>query len=136
MNRRHFLSGAGIVLTTSFAGCLSAISNQGNSQGTADLPVRFWLKEVSLTESERGSVDSIVFSELSTEEQDIVQTAIEEGEYTVEQGSEPPALEDLRDRIEQRTGNGETLEVYLRRRDTYYRIGFADGDHIIAHPDQ
>ena len=76
-----------------------------------------------------------MFEDLSTVEQGIVQTAFEEGGYTVEQGSEPSALEDLRDRIEQRTGNGETLEVYLRHTDTYYRVGFADGDHIIAHPD-
>ncbi len=135
----------GIALTTSFAGCLSTIgtddSSQGtstigsddSSQGTVDLPpVRFWLEEVSLTESEQESIDSLVFSDLSTEAQEIVRTAISEEEYTVQQGSKPPALETIRDRIEQRTGNGETLEVFLRREDTYYRVGYVDGDHIIA----
>jgi hypothetical protein len=135
MNRRNFLSGAGLVLTTPFAGCLSAIDGNGNPQGTENLPVRLWLEEVSLSASEQESVNPIVFKELSTEEQEIVQTALETGEYTIEQGSEPPALENLRDRIERKTGNGETLEAYLRREVTYYRVGFVDGDHIIAHPD-
>lgn len=135
MNRRHFVSGAGLTVTAPFAGCLSALDGNGNSQETEDLPVRFWLKEVSLSASKQESVNPIVFGELSTGEREIVQTALDEGEYTVEQGSEPPALENLRDRIEQRTGNGETLEAYLRREDIYYRVGFADGDHIIAHPD-
>lgn len=145
MNRRRFLSGAGLGLVASFAGCLSANdgygnsqgteNSHGNSQGTENLPKRFWLKEASLSVSEQESANPIVFGELSTGEQEIVQTALEEGEYTVEQGSEPPALEKLRDRIEQRTGAGKTLEVYLRRKDTYYRVGFVDGDHIIAHPD-
>lgn len=135
MNRRSFLSSTGLALTVSFTGCLSAIDSNRNSQGTETLPIRFWLKEVPLSASEQESVNPIVFRELSTGEQEIVQTALDEGESTVEQGSESPALEKLRDRIEQRTGDGETLEAYLRQKDTYYRIGFADGDHIIAHPD-
>jgi hypothetical protein len=135
MDRRRFLSGTGFALVATFAGCLSAIDSNGTAQETEDLPVRFWLKEESLSASEQESVNPIVFGELSTDEQEIVQAALEEGEYTVEQGSEPPALEHLRDRIEQKTGNGETLEAYLEREDTYYRIGFVDGDHIIAHPD-
>jgi hypothetical protein len=135
MDRRRFISGTGFALAAPFAGCLSALDSNGNPQGTEDLPVRFWLKEVSLSASKQESVNPIVFEELSTDEQEIVQTALEEGEYTVEQGSEPPALGNLRDRIEQRTGNGETLEAYLRREDIYYRVGFADSDHIIAHPD-
>lgn len=135
MNRRRFLSGAGVALVAPFAGCLSAIDSNGTAQGTEDLPVRFWLEEASLSASERESVDPVVFGELSTDEQEIVHTALEEGEYTVAQGSEPPALGTLRDRIEQQTGDGETLEAYLRREDTYHRVGFADGDHIIAHPD-
>lgn len=135
MNRRRFVSGAGLTLAVSVAGCLSTIGSNGNPRGTESLPVRFWLKEVSLSPSNQASVNPIVFGELSTGEQEIVQTALEEGEYTVEPGSEPPTLESLRDRIEQRTGEGETLEAHLRREDIYYRVGFADGDHIIAHPD-
>lgn len=135
MNRRSFLSCAGLVLTTPFAGCLSAIDGNQNSQGTENLPVRFWFEEVSLSASEQESVNPLVFRELSTAEQEIVQTAIEEGGYTVEQESEPPALENLRDRIEQRTGSGETLEAHPRREVTHHRLGFADGDHIISHPD-
>lgn len=135
MTRRRFLSSAGLALAASCAGCLSAINSNEHPQGTEDLSVRFWLKDVSLSTLEQESVTPIVFGVLSTGEQEIVQTALEEGEYTVEQGSESPALENLRDRIEQRTGNGETLEAYLRRMNSYYRIGFSDGDHIVAHPD-
>jgi hypothetical protein len=135
MNRRRFVSGAGLTLAVPFAGCLSAPANDGNSQGTEDSPVRFWLEEMSLSTSERDAFNPIVFGELSTGERNIVQTALEEEEYTVDQGSEPPVLETLRDRIEQRTGNGETLEVYLKREENHYGVGFVDGDHIIANPD-
>lgn len=145
MRRRRFLSGAGLALATTFAGCLSAIDRHGSSRGTENghggsrgtdnLPKRLWLEEASLSAAERESVDPIVFGELSTGEREIVRTALEEGEYTAEQGSESPALEKLRDRIERRTGAGETLEVYLRREDVNYRVGFVDGHHIVAHPD-
>lgn len=135
MNRRRFVAGAGLALAAPFAGCLSGTATDEPSQGTADLPVRFWLEDASLSTSERDALDPIVFGELSTGERDIVRTALEDGEYTVDQASKPSAVESLRARIEQRTGNGETLEAYLRRGDVYHGVGFADGDHIIAHPD-
>lgn len=136
MNRRRFLFSTGCVLAGSFAGCLSRLGGHENAQGTATRQTRLWLEEVSLSSSERDSVNPIVFAELSTDEQEIVRTARDAGEYTVEQTSVSSALERLRDRVEQRTGNGETLKVYLRYDDTHYRVGFVDGDHIIAHPDQ
>lgn len=135
MDRRRFVSAAGMALTASLSGCLSANQNRDTPTGTQALPVRFWLEEVSLTESEQEDVDPILFGDLSEEEGAIVETVIDEGEYTVEQDSVPTALESLRFRIEERTGNGKTLEVYLKRGTAYYRVGFADGDHIIAHPD-
>lgn len=100
--------------------------------GTAGLPTRLWFEPVSLSASERDAIDPIVFSTLSGPEQDIVRLALEEGEYTVETEHESAALERLRDRIEARANGG--LAVYLRRGETYYRVGFAAGDHIIAHP--
>lgn len=135
VKRRSLLAGAGCAISASFAGCLSALDNTDRSQGTADLPIRFWLEEVSLAESEYDSVNSIGFVNLSTAERKIVRTALEDQAYTAEQGNESPALKKLQSRIEQRTGGGQTLEAYLRRNDTYYRIGYAAGDHIIAHPD-
>ncbi|NHN41588.1 hypothetical protein G9C85_08050 [Halorubellus sp. JP-L1] len=111
------------------------MDDRAGSEGTDSLGIRFWLEEVSLTQSEREQVTSIAFDDLSSDQREIVRTVFEEGEYTTAHESASPALEALRDRIEQRTGNGETLEAYLRRKDTYYRVGFADGDHIIAHPD-
>lgn len=119
--------------TESSAPTETAIDDDGDSEGTEALPIRFWLEEMSLSESEQDSANPIVYGNLSTAEQELVQTALNEGEYTTEHAS--PAVGDIRDRIEQRTGGGETLEAYLRRNDTYYRIGYADGDHIIAHPD-
>jgi hypothetical protein len=135
MNRRRFVRRSGLALAASVSGCLSASEGGGGSQRTETLQRRFWLEEVSLSSSKRDAVTPIVFGALSAEEREIVRTAIEDGEYTVAQESTSQAVERLRDRIEERTGNGSTLEAYLRVEETYYRIGFADGDHIVAHPD-
>lgn len=115
---------------------MGGLPGDGDPQGTADLPRRLWFEAVTLSASKREAIDPIVFGDLPEAEREIVRTALEEGEYTLERDQGPPAFESLRDRIEARTGNGETLAVYLRRGDTYYRVGFADGDHIVAHPDQ
>ncbi|AZH26278.1 hypothetical protein [Haloplanus aerogenes] len=131
--RRRLLVGAGVAFVGSVAGCLGA-SGGSDSPGTADLPTRLWLERVDLSSSEREEIDPIVFADLPPEEQQIVETAIEDGEYTVDSEEASPALESLRDRIERRADGG--LEVYLRRGETYYRVGFAEGDHIIAHPSQ
>lgn len=130
--RRAFVS-VGSVLVVPATGCLQGTGNSGNSQSTEELPVRFWLKQVAPSESEQN-IDPIVFADLPDAEREIVRTAIENGEYTVEPENVSPALETLRKRIEQRANGG--LEVYLVREETYYRVGFADGDHIVAHPTQ
>lgn len=140
MNRRTVLVGFGTAIASSAGGCLqTGLTPGGESddspQGTADLGTRLWLEEVALSETDQDAVDPIIFGNLSEAEQEIVQTALNDGEYTSDTETEPPALEDLRSRIEERTGDGQTLEVYLKRNDTYYRVGFAAGDHIIAHPD-
>jgi len=116
------------------AGCLGDDGGGSDSPGTADLPTRLWFERVDLSASERAEIDPIVFADLPTAEQEIVETAIDEGEYTVDSEDTSPALDSLRDRIERRADGG--LEVYLRRDETYYRVGFAEGDHIIAHPSQ
>lgn len=134
MKRRTLLATTGPALCLPVGGCLRGLGDSGSPDGTADLPVRVWFEETSLSASQRDSIDPIVFADLSKDEQEIVTTALEEGEYTVDTESAPPAVEALRTRIEERA-DGE-LEVYLRRGETYYRVGFADGDHIIAHPTQ
>lgn len=141
VNRRTVLLGVGTVITSSAGGCLQTSLTPGDEsndgpQGTADLGTRLWLEEVTLSETDRDAVDPIIFSDLSEAEQNIVQTVLNDGEYTSDTETEPPALEDLRSRIEERTDGGQTLEVYLKHNETYYRVGFAAGDHIIAHPDQ
>lgn len=94
--------------------------------------IQFWLEEVTLSESERAAIEPIVFGDLSNGQQDIVQTALEKGEYTSEIGDESSALKGLRRRISARTGGG--IRAYLRRDETTYRVGFVSGDHIIASP--
>ncbi|MEF8840245.1 MAG: hypothetical protein V5A62_01280 [Haloarculaceae archaeon] len=134
-SRRGLLWRGAAVGTVGLAGCVDGLAGGDEPRGTADLPRRLWFETVSLSDPERESIDPIVFGDLSADEREIVRTALEEGEYTLERDQGPPAFERLRDRIEARTGNGETLEVYLRCGESYYRVGFADGDHVIAHPD-
>jgi hypothetical protein len=136
MNRRRILAGAGVALSPALAGCRRFSSSHGRPRGTGSLPVRVWLEEVSLSGSERDGLDPIVFGDLSGSEREIVRTALAEGEFTARPKTDPPGLEPFRDRVEARTGNGETLVVYLRQDGTYYRVGFVDGDHVIAHPDR
>lgn len=136
VSRRRLLGRGAVVGTAGLAGCVDGLPGGDGPRGTADLPRRLWFEAVSISESERESIDPIVFEDLSEAEREVVRTALEEGEYTSERDGGPPGLERLRVRIEARTGSGETLEVYLRRGQAYYRVGFADGDHVIAHPDQ
>jgi len=133
--RRSLLRRGTLLYALGLAGCVSGLRDE-DPRGTAGLPRRLWFEEVSLPASERERVDPLVFGDLTEAEREIVRTAMAEGEYTLERDRGPPAFERLRDRIEERTGNGETLAVYLRRGETYYRVGFADGDHVVAHPDR
>ena len=133
--RRSLLRRGTLLGAVGLAGCVGGLRSEG-PRGTAGLPRRLWFEEVTLTPSERERVDPIVSGDLPAAERETVRTAMEEGEYTLERDRGPPAFERLRDRIEERTGNGATLAVYLRRGGTYYRVGFADGDHVVAHPDR
>lgn len=132
MYRRRLLAGVGTALAT--GGCLGVVRHGGGGQGTEGLPTRLWFERVSLSAAERDGIDPIVFADLPTAEREIVRTALDEGEYAVETGSESPAFERLADRIERRADGG--LEVYLRKGEVSYRVGFARGDHVVAHPDQ
>ena len=133
---RRTLLRVGLLPGVGLAGCADRAPSDDTPRGTAGLPRRLWFERVSLSASERGSVDPIAFGDLSGAEREIVRAALEEGGYAIEADRGSPAFDDLRDWIEDRTGNGETLTVYLRRGDAYYRVGFADGDHVIAHPGQ
>lgn len=128
--RRGLLLG-GVGLT----GCVTG-QNDGTPTTTDDdeMPteVRFWLEAVTLSDSEQDSIEPIVFSDLPDRQKEIVQTALEEGGYSSEIGEESPALKSLRERISARTDGG--VEVFLKRGDACYRIGFVSGDHIIADP--
>jgi hypothetical protein len=129
--RRRILAGVSLALVGLQTGCFG---RGGDAPGTAEMPTRLWLERVELSEAERNGIDPIVFVDLPTAEREIVETAIESSEYAVDSEEAPPALDSLRDRIERRADGG--LVVYLRRDETYYRVGFAAGDHIVAHPNR
>lgn len=140
-SRRSLLRNGILFGSIGFAGCMTDDGEEPSGEGDVsddsnDMPteIQFWLVEVSVSESKQGSITPIVFSNLSDGQKDIVRTALEEGEYTWEIGEESPALENLRGRISERTDGG--VEAYLKRDDTYYRVGFVSGDHIIANPDE
>lgn len=139
-SRRSLLRYGVFFGSVGFAGCLADggedPSTEGETDDSDDMPteIRFWLVEVSVSESERESITPIVFSNISDGQQDIVRTALEEGEYTSDIGEESPALDNLRELVLERTdGEGR---AYFKRDDTYYRVGFVSGDHIIAVPDE
>lgn len=92
--------------------------------------IELWLEKLSLSMSKRESIDPIVFSELPDSQQEIIRTAIDEGEYTTQIGEESDAFSALRDKIESHAN--EELEVYLKKSDIYYKVGLVAGDHIIA----
>ncbi|MDX1744881.1 MAG: hypothetical protein R3324_02990, partial [Halobacteriales archaeon] len=95
--------------------------------------IRFWLDEATVSEQKRDDINPITCGNVTDGEKELIQTTIESGEYTSEIGSESPALDTLRERIGDQNPGG--VEVYLRCDDTYYRVGFVDGDHIMANPD-
>lgn len=132
-SRRTLLRRGLLLGSVGLTGC---VTEQDGTPTTTDdeMPteIRFWLEEVTPSESEQDSIDPIVFSDLSNRQKEIVQTALEEGEYTSEIGEESSALKNLQQSVSARTDGG--LEAYLERGDTYYRIGFVSGDHIIANP--
>lgn len=133
-SRRTILRRGLLLGSVGLTGCVTEQDDGTPTTTDDEMPteIRFWLEEVTLSESEQDSIEPIVFSDLSNRQKEIVQTALEEVEYTSEIGEESSALKNLRQRISARTDGG--LEAYLKRGDTYYRIGFVSGDHIIANP--
>ena len=134
VSRRTLLGGLAVG-TGALAGCIGTIADDGDEsgpEGTEDLPARLRLKEVSTPGCEEA--DLIVYADLSTDEQDLVETALREGEYAVPTEETPPAFDSFRERVEARTDTCGELVVYLEREGTYYRVALVDGDHIIAHP--
>ena len=133
-SRRTILLHGLLLGSVGLTGCVTEQDGGTPTTTEREMPteIQFWLEEVTLSESEQDSLEPIAFSDLSNRQKEIVQIALEEGEYTSEIGEESSALTNLRQSISARTGGG--LEAYLKRSDTYYRIGFVSGDHIIANP--
>lgn len=95
--------------------------------------IRLELEPVSLSQSERESIDPIVFGERSGPEQEKLQTAIETTRATDEIGNESRAIMGIREAIEQRTD--DDLQVFVARGNSYFTTRFVVGGHIIANPD-
>ena len=127
--RRALLGAVGLLGTGALAGCTGA-SGGDDPQSTAEMPARLRLEEASAPDCE--DADPIVFADLSAGERDLVETTLEEGEYTVPTKEAPPAFERLRERVEARTDACGELVVYLERDGTYYRVALVNGDHIVA----
>lgn len=136
--RRQFFTHVGLAGGAAVAGCVGPLDTASDETddpaGTEDMPNRLWFRAVD-PPADDSDADPIEYASLSPEERALVDTAMADGEYTVPTDESPPALESLRDRIEARTGSGRTLVVYLVRDGGHYRVGFVNGDHIIASPD-
>lgn len=145
--RRTFLQSGILFGSIGLAGCSSpsdrGTTADGDGRNTATEtssnedtpempPMETKLSLVEQSTSDCPVSDPIVFAELSTKQQEMVQTAIDEGEYTEQHGDESPSLQDFRDMVENQTNGGG--EAYLRHDDTCYAIELVAGDHIIAAP--
>lgn len=132
--RRTLLGGLALVGIGTLAGCTGPSggdSSEGTDpEGTEDMPARLRLKGVQTPDCENA--DPIRFADLSTAEQDLVETALEQGEYTVPTEETSPAFDSLREAVEARSDTCGELVVYLRRGETYYRVALVNGDNVIA----
>ena len=130
--RRRVLEGIGLLASAAVAGCAGPLD--GSPEGTETQPARLWFEAVDAPENE-ADVDPIEYASLSDGEQSLVDTALEDGEYVADTDETPPAWDSLRERVEARSEDGEELVVYLVRDGQHYRVGFVNGDNIIASPD-
>lgn len=108
----------------------SAPTEAGHEMSTK---IRLELEPVSLSQSERESIDPIVFRERSEPEQRKLQTATETRRSLDEIGNESKATLQIREAIEERTN--DDLRVFVRRGNSYFTTRFVVGEHIIANPD-
>jgi hypothetical protein len=92
-------------------------------------------RQVTLSASERDSVDPIRFETLPSDVQKILRTAITEGSYQEcleGSGYTSEPLQQLRDEVSE---HAEEMHVYLLRDGTYYSLAISIEDMSIAtHP--
>lgn len=131
VTRRRVLSGVGLLASAAVAGCTGPLGDA--PEGTGTQPARLRLEPV---DTPADGADPIEYASLPEAERSLVDTALEDGEYVADTDETPPAWDSLRERVEARTGNGGDLVVYLVRDDQYYRVGFVNGDNIIASPER
>lgn len=110
MHRRQFCSGLGWAVLAGLSGCLQLSIPRGDENGpgtsgtpvgTAALPIRVWLEATSAPEPE--TINPIKYGTLTDDEQSLVRTVLDQGEYTAAPESYHPAVDAFRRRIEERT---------------------------------
>lgn len=96
--------------------------------------IEFRLVRANVSASKRERITPIRCANVTPEERELIQTAIESDQYTSGIGSAPPGLERLRERIRDHDSGG--VELYLSCDERLYRVGFINGDHVLADPDR
>jgi hypothetical protein len=92
-------------------------------------------KAVSLSTAERNSLDPIAFGELPDSEQEIVHTAIEEGEYRKCPAADPQIPDPLisfANRAAAHRGEDGHGPAYLNYDGSYYALGVSIEDQSYA----
>lgn len=139
--RRKLLKSTGVAASTGLVGYSTGQVTASRTDGsTAREDQEDWsgdielaLEPASLSQSDRQSVDPIVFSDRSTSEQATLMEAIETASFTDAIGNESPGTQGLREAIEER--NDDDPQVFAKVNDAYYSIRFVAGHHIVASPD-
>lgn len=110
----------------------SSASRENNEEMPTEISLE--LESVSPPQSERESMDPIVFSKRSESEQKKLQKAIEAGKTTDQIGDESKATRKIREAIEKR--NIDDPQVFVKRGNSYFTAWFVVGEHIVANPDE
>ena len=96
--------------------------------------IKLEMEPVSLPQSERESINPIVFGERSRPEQEKLETAIETGKSVEQIGNESDAIRGIQGSIEERTSDDP--QVFVTRGNSHFAIRFVVGDYIVANPDE
>lgn len=142
LSRRKLLKSNLATASLGLVGYTSGRAKASSDNGSAateddhEMPteIRLEMEPVSLSQSERESIDPIVFSERSEPEQKKLRTAVETGRSIDQIGNESKATRKIREAIEERTN--DDLQVFVTRKNSYYTTRFVVGEHIVANPDE
>lgn len=127
LSRRTLLRGGTPLLSMGLSGCLGSSLFGCDSMDSAVIRT----KRVTLSATERDSIDPIVFNKLPDSEREIVRTAVEDGKYRKCPAADPYIPEPLTSfaqRAAAHTGENGHEPAYLKYNDTYYAVGVSIED--------